>query len=256
MRFGFPDREGAVRRRRSACFAKEFEFVSRSPVAALPEDVMRSLRAVLAVSLALVGSAALAQNSGDAGGDPVTFAAPPSVYTWSGPYGGAFVGYNWSDVDRSGGASIGSDGFIGGVYTGFNLKSDRLVYGLEADIGASGADGTGFDIGTGLPLGTDAAEFGSVRARVGVDYDPFLFFATGGVAVANNELALGNATDENTHFGWTLGVGVEAAVTENLSSRFEYRYSDYESRDYNLGDVKMSSGFDEHSIRAGLALRF
>lgn len=217
---------------------------------------MRLLRAVLAVGLALTGTVAFGADAVMQDPAVAPQAAPSSVYTWSGPYAGTFVGYNWTDFDQSGGPSIDADGFIGGIYTGVNIQSDRLVYGIEADVGGSDVDGTGFNSATGLPVAGDSGVFGSVRGRVGVAYDPFLFFATGGVAVSNNELTLGAASDDNTHFGWTLGAGVEAAVTDNLSSRVEYRYTDYESRDYNLGNVEFSSGFDEHSIRAGLALRF
>lgn len=217
---------------------------------------MRFLRTVLAVGLALSGTFAYGADAVQPEGPFAPVAAPSSVYTWSGPYAGTFVGYNWTDFDPSGGATFNADGFIGGVYTGVNFQNDRIVYGIEADVGGSNVDGSGFNSVTGLPVAGDTGVFGSVRGRLGVAYDPFLFFATGGVAVADSEVTLGAASDDNTHFGWTLGVGVEAAVTDNLSSRVEYRYSDYETRDYNLGNVEFSSGFDEHSIRAGLALRF
>ena len=53
-----------------------------------------------------------------------------------------------------------------------------------------------------------------------------------------------------------MGAGVEAALRDNVTSRIEYRYTDFQSRDYDIGNVTISSGYDEHSIRAGLALKF
>jgi outer membrane immunogenic protein len=181
--------------------------------------------------------------------------AAPS-YIWSGPYAGAFVGYNFANFDQSRGADFDGEGFVGGIYTGFNLQTNQFVYGIEADVGASGLDAGGYDTATGAPISADANAFGSLRARVGVAYDPFLFFATGGLAVANAELSSNGDEDSNTHFGYTLGAGVEAQVTGNVSTRVEYRYSDYGSKTYDLGPVSTSTGFDEHSIRAGVALKF
>ena len=215
---------------------------------------MRSLRA-FSIVVAILAGTALASAQGAMTSDaPITPAVSfPSLYTWSGPYTGAFVGYNFTDFDQSGGAGFSGEGFIGGVYAGYSLQTEQFVYGIEADVGGSGVDADGFNSRTGLSIGADSSAFGSVRGRVGIAYDPFLLFATGGLAVANSELSLGGVEDDNTHFGYTVGAGVEAAVTDNISSRVEYRYSDFESQDYNLGDVTVSSGFDEHSIRAGLA---
>jgi len=181
-------------------------------------------------------------------------AAP--TYIWSGAYAGGFVGYNFAKFDHSAGPDFDGEGFVGGVYAGYNLQTNQFVYGIEADIGASGVDAGGFNGVTGAPVTADGNAFGSLRARVGVAYDPFLFFATGGLAVASTELSADGAEDSNTHVGYTLGAGVEAQVTGNITSRVEYRYSDYGSKTYDLGPVSTSTGFDEHSIRAGVALKF
>lgn len=184
------------------------------------------------------------------------FAPEASVYTWSGPYAGGFVGYNFANVDQSGGAKFDGEGVVGGVYAGYSLQDGSLVYGAEADVGASDVTAGGFNAATGVPISADSTAFGSLRALVGVAFDPIMLFATGGVAVANKELSLGNVSDDQTHLGYTIGAGVQAKVTDSVTSRVEYRYSDFESKDYDLGNVTVSSGFDEHSIRAGLALKF
>lgn len=183
-------------------------------------------------------------------------AAVPGIYTWSGPYAGGFVGYNFAEFDQAGGAAFDGEGAVGGVYAGYNFQAGRVVYGLEADIGGSDVDAGGFNAATGLPLSSGQSAFGSVRGRLGYAMDSFMVFATGGLAVSEQELALGVVHDTNTHLGYTLGAGIEAEILDNVTSRIEYRYSDYQSEDYRLGNVTISSGFDEHSIRAGLALKF
>ncbi len=182
--------------------------------------------------------------------------APQNLYIWTGPYAGAFVGYSRADFDAPAGGTVRGDGFIGGIYAGYNLQTDRIVYGVVGDAGLSGADGSASVGSGGAPLDVSGNAFGSIRARLGVTYDPILLFATGGIAVANNELIVPGASDSATHVGWTIGAGVEAALRDNVTSRVEYRYTDFNRRDYDLGNVTISSGYDEHSIRAGVALKF
>ena len=185
---------------------------------------------------------------------PTPQASP--IHIWSGPYAGAFVGYNTRNFEQSGGASFNGDGFVGGVYTGYNLQTDKLVYGLEADIGGSGFTADGFSPATGGGIAGDTNLFGSLRARIGYDVDPFLLFATGGVAAARSELSANGFSDSKDNAGYTVGAGVEAKITDDISTRLEYRYSDFGSKSYDLGNTSISSGFDEHSIRAGVALKF
>lgn len=214
---------------------------------------------VIGLAAALLATSAHAADAVfDSPQPPVPAPLAPSVpiHVWSGSYAGAFVGYNTSNFDQSGGAKFDGDGFVGGVYTGYNLQTDRIVYGIEADIGGSGVDGRGFNGAVGAPIDAETNIFGSLRARAGVAVDPFLVFATGGVAASRNELSLGGASDSQTSIGYTLGAGVEAKISDNVTSRLEYRYSDFGSETYDLGNTSVSSGFDEHSIRAGIALKF
>ena len=210
-----------------------------------------------ALMLLACGPVQAADVVNDVSGVPVapTPQASP-IHIWSGPYAGAFVGYNTRNFDQSGGASFGGDGFVGGVYTGYNLQTDKLVYGLEADIGGSGFTADGFSPATGGAVAGDSNLFGSLRARVGYDVDPFLVFATGGVAAARSELSSNGFSDSKDNVGYTVGGGVEAKITDDISTRLEYRYSDFGSKTYDLGNTSISSGFDEHSIRAGVALKF
>lgn len=203
------------------------------------------------------GSAEAAEVFEDVPAAPVAAigqAAP--IHIWSGPYAGAFVGYNTRNFDQSGGASFDGDGFVGGIYTGYNLQTDSLVYGVEADIGGSGFSADGFSPAAGSAIAGDTNLFGSLRARVGYDVDPFLLFATGGVAAARSELSSNGFSDSKDNIGYTVGGGVEAKITDDISTRLEYRYSDFGAKTYDLGKTSVSSGFDEHSIRAGVALKF
>jgi outer membrane immunogenic protein len=172
----------------------------------------------------------------------------PQTYVWSGGYVGGYGQYQWGEFSAL--PSQDADAFGGGVYGGYNWQRDQIVYGLEADLGYSGADAS---------LGGVTAEQGingSLRARLGYDINPFLIYATGGIAATNAEVTGAAGSDSNTHLGWTAGAGAEAFVTDNITTRIEYRYTDYESQNYNLGGANVSSGFDDHSVRLGIGMKF
>ncbi|MDY8110286.1 outer membrane protein [Fulvimarina sp. 2208YS6-2-32] len=215
----------------------------------------------LAALLSALPATAYAQGAMPAAGEALfpdarmPDSAPP-VAIWSGPYAGTFVGYNVSRYDDLRGASVSGEGVSGGAYGGFNLQSGALVYGIEGDIGGSGYDAIGRNAVGNRDVSGESNVFGSLRGRVGVDVDPFLIYGTGGLAVARSELSLGSASDSRTSVGYTLGAGVEAKITDTIDTRLEYRYSDYGSQTYDLGNTSVSSGFDEHSVRAGVSLKF
>lgn len=182
---------------------------------------------------------------------PVTEFAPSS--DWSGIYVGAFGGYNFGTFDA--GAPVGdidADGAIAGGFAGINLQNGAFVYGIEGDVGYSWVDGT--DAGTGAVA--DQRWFSSLRARIGYDFNPFMLYATGGAAATNVEVTQGGVSDSNTHFGWTVGAGADVAFTENVFGRLEYRYTDYQTKTFNVGAGAVDSGLTENSIRAGFGLKF
>lgn len=155
------------------------------------------------------------------------------------------------------------EGVIGGAHIGYNYQFGNgmfggggLVLGVEGSVDGSDNRATG-DVGTalgaafgvaGVPAGalTNTVRKdieGSARGRIGIAVDRALFYATGGAAFAQFHssynvalgalipgaagigLNLGNYA--HTRVGWTIGGGVEYAVTPNWTLRAEYRYTDF-----------------------------
>jgi outer membrane immunogenic protein len=173
---------------------------------------------------------------------------------WSGAYLGGAATYDFGKFSNS---DDGRDakGLGGSVYGGYNMQSGSIVYGAEADLSYAGEDGSaGSDAGTGL-TGTQGVN-GSVRGRVGYDLNPFLVYGTAGVAAANHELKGGGDSDERLAAGYTVGAGVETFVTDNVTARVEYRYSDYQKRDFDINGSTVSRGFDDHSVKVGMGVKF
>ena len=213
----------------------------------------------LASALTLTPLAALAQSA-------------PSA-DWSGFHVGAHVGWLWGDIDYRepdpGGlaASPDIDGFAGGGLIGYNHRIERLIAGLEADGGLLDAS---FDSGESGGNGYSAFDLdwnAHVRARLGWAVENTLLFIAGGLALAQvtlDDTDAGFGDDDNIHLGWTVGGGVEHAVTGDLVLRLEYLYDDYGQERYTIAsppgpffpsypaDIELTS----HTLRAALSYRF
>jgi outer membrane immunogenic protein len=163
--------------------------------------------------------------------------------------GGAFC--------ASGSDSNKLNGAIGGFQAGYNWQSGNFVAGVEVDIQLSGQKGdqffstinpatlppTGF-LGTVTAAYTEKLQWlGTARGRLGfTPAERVIVYATGGLAYGevatdgsatatstllfNGVSPLGNWSNRATKAGWTVGAGVEGAVSRNWSLKVEYLYVD------------------------------
>ena len=65
----------------------------------------------------------------------------PPVASWAGPYAGVSLGYGFSGTTTPATGDVDTDGFLGGVFAGYNLQNGMFVYGIEGDVGYSGVKG-------------------------------------------------------------------------------------------------------------------
>ncbi len=177
----------------------------------------------------------------------VTYQAP--AQDWSGIYLGVLLGYSFGEADVGGGPSPDIDGIDGGVYAGYNYQIDNWVLGVEGDALLSGVEGSSGG------LSVDQNWAGSLRARAGYSLESFLLYGTGGLALAGFEASSGGNNDDETHLGWTIGAGIEGMITDNVTARVEYRYTDYQDKTYNLGGPTNIDP-DTNSVRAGVGVKF
>lgn len=216
---------------------------------------MRTLIATLMAST-MAAAAFSAAQAADAVNEvpeaPVAYEQPAPVANWSGAYLGGTVNYDWG---RFSGGDRDADGFGGGLYGGYNWQSGQIVYGAEADVSYGDEKGSAGNF-NGDSLTGEQGVNGSIRGRVGYDLNPFLVYGTAGVAATDTKVSNGSSDDDATAFGYTVGGGVEALVTDNITARLEYRYSDYQDKDYSLDTGTVSRGFDDHSVKAGIGVKF
>ncbi len=216
--------------------------------------------------LGSVGAIALASSALAAEPPPTPPPPPPvPIFTWTGIYVGGQIGYAWTSgnnqftgIDPAFGAgtflssSVGGtpSGVIGGGNVGYNYQINQWVLGLEGDVNGTSLSNTavlGFADGTSLTAHTTADIQGSIRGKVGIalggiGWDRALIYATGGVAfggfTTDATLANSGATNggfpffasgnrSTTRVGWTVGGGIQYAVTNNWSVFAEYRYTNW-----------------------------
>lgn len=232
-----------------------------SPNSFLP--LMKTLALILAAVLG-AGAICLAGpepiSSGKEMKQPVVPANPCGI-DWTGFYLGLHAGGGFGEAETDFEAmpdedSFGlrnttknphPDGFIGGLQLGYNYQIGSFVLGAETDFSGTNMDGskkspliepdgTRFDGGhIYTQEGTDW--FGTVRGRLG--FTPWcrvLLYATGGLAYGDvhysadvTRLSRYPVSFNETNVGWTVGGGLEYALTKHWSAKLEYLY-------YDLGD--------------------
>lgn len=167
-------------------------------------------------------------------------------------------------IAAAGSPTINTTNFTGGVEAGYNLQSGQAVYGIETDFDAFTARSSQTTVANFGPLSNPAVQYTVVtssgsdwlftaRGRLGWTPSPnLLLFATGGLAVTDITVAnsyfdgfgpspVGAASSQVTKAGWTLGGGVESAVSRNLSFKVEYLYLDFGTA--STTDVVTRAGF-------------
>jgi outer membrane immunogenic protein len=154
--------------------------------------------------------------------------------------------------------SVEQDGVMGGIQAGYNMQSGMFVAGVEVDVSWMDAKGDHTYSApdrflfeptplrgtiTNTVFRSELEWLATFRARAGVAFDRALVFVTGGPAVGevNNRFSINIPAmpyyspvwdKGETEWGWTVGAGMEYAVTNNVSIKAEYLY-------YDLGDHRI-----------------
>ncbi|CAG1002918.1 MAG: porin family protein [Rhizobiaceae bacterium] len=177
-------------------------------------------------------------------GGGASFAAP--AYNWSGFYvGGAFgagaASHELASNLIPGGITfngIGAEGVFGELSVGYDRDFGNFVGGVLVDGRYSGIT-TSLNVGI-LPISANVdADYGfDVLARVGAKLDEAtLAYVLGGYSWQHFDVNFttpgpsGSLYDWGSH-GFSVGGGLEAAVSEHMTVGIEYRYSQYAKKDF------------------------
>ena len=184
------------------------------------------------------------------------------AYNWTGFYLGGALGAGavvhqlnadiGTDLEFNG---LGGEGIFGELNAGYDYDFGSWVAGVMADWRYSG-------------ISTDIAGLASLDADYGFD-----ILARAGLKLNESTLAYVLAGYSWQHFdvdvpsvigvddidwdssGFSVGGGLEAAVTEKVSVNLEYRYSQYADEDFDTdGAIEVEPSF--HTVRIGAKYRF
>ena len=225
--------------------------------------------AIAAAAAALLTTTAFAADLGVIS-QPAPVGFEP-VNNWTGFYAGIFGGIGAADFDLvpvgipAGFLSTGR-GALGGVQVGYDYQIESFVLGAVADIALSGVEGRSTFGGLGGFEYVSRLDYlGTVRARAGfLPTDDLLVYAHGGFAYGRSTPSINAGGIPAPGFvatnrtGWTIGAGLEYAVTENISLQTEYAYTDLGSP--TVTDAAAPGAATEslklHTVKAGLNFRF
>jgi len=180
--------------------------------------------------------------------------SPIALWSWTGLYVGGHVGGGLGSTqfsDSAGpsiyGGNVRSPAALGGAQAGYNFQApnSRWVFGVEGDASALGADGTatclassGFFVSANCRVRQNAS--GSLTGRIGLATGPqghTLIYAKGGAAWLEEQIDITtnlaypptSTGFDGPRWGWTVGAGLEKALTPAWSFRVEYDYTNYGS---------------------------
>jgi outer membrane immunogenic protein len=251
-----------------------------------------------AVVVALMGTPVFAADIATKA--PLPAPVPYAAYNWTGFYVGLEAGGGWASSTTTiiTATSTSSNppgtvlpthdysGALGGFYGGYNYQFGQFVVGIDGDYTWAGLNSTGTDVGVVAPF--DVGHYNAninwvatATGRVGyAGWDKWLFFAKGGWAWAgfedttNGQNAAGTVstsleTSQNTRDGWTVGGGIELAVTANVIFKLEYDYVKFDTANFNnttevfagvnkglVGQFARSATSDLNMFKGGLEYKF
>jgi outer membrane immunogenic protein len=185
------------------------------------------------------------------------------VYNWTGFYVGINGGGGWGTSDWNnafGNANAKTSGFLAGGTIGYNYQVGQAVFGLEGDFDWSNIRGsTSNGICAGTTCETRNSWLSTARGRLGYAADRWMPYVTGGAAFGDIKAnAAGFGSQKETKTGWTVGGGLEAAISGPWTAKIEYLYVDLGkgSCDVTVCGTPTDVDFKAHVVRAGLNYRF
>lgn len=236
---------------------------------------MTTLRTVAAAALCVVGATGLAlpaQADGMPRGRSAAAAYMPvfQAYDWSGFYlggqvGAAHVAPEWTfalPVER---VEQSAAAFAGGAFAGLQRQWGNLVLGAEVSyLWVDGEQSSGSVLTPGTTLTSDISNLILVTGKVGYAQDRMHAYAKGGYASADIDFrssvtATGVVTASSgaREGGWTAGLGLEYALTDQLIVGVEYDYIHFNTDARTQGALSFTDGeFDIQTVVARLSYKF
>lgn len=243
----------------------------------------------LVVAAPLTVALGLAAQAGGFTAPVVEPAVAPMVETapgeWAGAYAGASIGYAFGGDDNvgldvfNGGSLFGSSedlgstdlkGINGGVHLGYRWQRNSWVFGPELWIEGGSVDATDNIRYSGTNGGTTVDIEGEIESKVnylaglqlktGYVVNPqTLVYGTVGYVHGDFDLTFGDTVGYTAN-GYSVGLGAERKLRDNLSLFAEWQYRDFGKtkvtfRDGDDSEVTRATP-SHHNLKVGVNFRF
>ena len=173
---------------------------------------------------------------------------------------------NSNAVAQNASQTFSPSAFIGGVQLGDNWTFKNFVYGFALDYGSLRLNDEKFVQNSAYPDGSGSYSIKTsfntdwmyaIRGRLGWAPNlawPVMLYGTGGLAVTKLNIfnqfsdsttlaGIGTGSNSTTINGWTLGVGLEFPITQNLTINSEYLYANFGSVAVQSSVYNSTAGF-------------
>jgi outer membrane immunogenic protein len=201
------------------------------------------------------------------------------AFSWTGLYLGGELGWIRTNPEYTTGVLLlgtpfivsptasNKNGLSYGALAGYNYQTGNLVLGLEGDFQGWTVGNIRYTAVTGDFLTAHSKWGGSIRGRLGLAADRALFYLTGGAAFVSNTTSIPftgiSVGGDGTRLGWTVGGGVDYAITNNWFTGIEYRYSKFEAKTFiypipilNLGLVGFKQELSNNQVNVRVGYKF
>lgn len=246
---------------------------------------MKHLAVAGVLAVALAGSASAADLA------PIYKAPPVAAFSWTGCYVGGHVGgaVNDSNLTAYPGAGataaavaanttsygFSDTSFTGGVQYGCNRQYGQWVIGMDSSFSWAGINDSvtaAYAAAAGVGARTETLTqtldwYSTTRGRLGwLPQQNLMVYVAGGLATGRVDSSYSNTlgfagSDDSFRWGWTIGGGLEYALSRDWFLRAEYMYVDLGSYSYDspgAGGTTWTTDVDTkfHVARVGLSYRF
>jgi outer membrane immunogenic protein len=230
------------------------------------------MRRFVVALLGVTALSATAANAADMGLKvPLRTAPVATPFTWTGCYLGGHAGAGWAysdwtntadtvafgDLVAGQGYSQTNAGFVGGGQIGCNYQALEWVFGIEGTFAGSTFKGnvnnTAFGVADDI-FTTKIDSIATATGRLGYAWNNWLFYGKAGYAGGHVKFsvsdtvgpATGSGSASNWQNGWTVGGGLEYALTANWIVGVEYDYVDLLTATYDVAGGAGIYTFDVH----------
>lgn len=227
----------------------------------------------LGATLAMLStSAVLAGSLNPPVEDVVVMPAEVSANRWTGAYAGGSLGYAFGGHDEVGlwdpttgawqasAGTLKNNGLYGRVHLGLRWELMRgTILGTELGIAAGNVDAESMSTVSGIGMDHKLKSAIFWRNSLGRQFgDDMLGYVVAGFGFGEFEMTRSdsNAKASYSATGYTFGVGVEKALSDQLSVFGEYEYANFGKESVQIGGSVTKATPKWHSVKVGLNYSF